>query len=102
MVTTMSHAHNLAGARRELGAGLLERLVAQQRVGARSALEQDVDAFGLQLAHDLGHQSNSVLARRGLLRYADPHMRCGNVSDRNDGAVRPVSARPALCETRAL
>ena len=35
-----------------------------------------------------------MLARRRLLRYPDPHMRCGNVSDPTDG-------RPPVCETRS-
>ena len=86
---------HLGGVRRDLRAGVGERLVGQQRVGARARLHDHVEALGLQLAHDLRHERHPVLARRGLLRNADPHMRSGNVSDR----TRWRGA--AVCETRA-
>ena len=62
------------------GARLGEGGVRQQRVGARAALHDHLEAFGLQLADDLRHERHPVLARRGLLRNTDPHARCENVS----------------------
>ena len=92
-MTTTSEPQTSAASRGDLRAGLDVGGVGQQRVRARAVLHDDLQALGLQLAHDLRHKRHPVLARRGLLRNTDPHVQGGNVSDRDAMGGGPGCAR---------
>src|SRR6202035_1721954 len=56
-------------------------------------LNQDVDALGLQLGHDLRHERNPVLAFGGLLRNTHPHEGRESIRSARRRAVRPRTHR---------
>ncbi len=53
--------------------GLREGRVGHERVVPAPLCTSDVEALGLELADDLGHERHPVLARSRLLRNANPH-----------------------------
>ena len=81
IVTTMSLRQTSPASLRDRRAGLGELLVAEQRALARAALDEHVEALGLQLADDLRHERDAMLAGGGLLRDSDPHRGAGKLSD---------------------